>query len=849
MAIREIENIVIPGYSQYALYAFDYTPGFADSPGVVEAEFLNHTGVYPSTNVYVHSYFPIYVRSQAGTQMTLGQFTLVSSEVQETGKYKSLRVKFMDKSVELDRYLVALRGQVGYDTTAYNALPAKEKSRVIGAVGSGGRVIWVGTSANECKENILGAQSGVDPCDPCPEKLTDPMLRQLDCEKYYLHNKRIYRYTFSEFLAAASSAMGISMSSVAASSTLKFEYVGTVREVLSNICAELGLAFFYDPSINQVVFIDVKVGININVKTIESEANKCKILDKSVRRSRENTKDVWGVAGFSRESEERRYGCGLNSCKKLRMAPFTLTDILEEPGHFKEDSGLPGFKRLEFYSTLHHRLGKEFRDLFVWLQEYKFKIPSNVEERVDEKLYKLNGMTIKKVFHPASEDFKSKFMYYLLMANITSKNFDSIVENAEKKKTYFFLAEIDETYEQKISNFEMSIAQNFLGRYWIRYYKENWAGLSYQTISPDGSIQYYDFKQPINLPFADMIYEAYGTLKGSPLLDRDGFDNIASGGPGNMVTRDTFFLMDRPASFWPVSFEDETLKNVEKNVRDYLFKEFSAPTDLTNKFKDYLGIEDYDPNTYRLYKVDYSAEDLKFDLDISDGDRHPAEEDNVTINTNACNKYTSYGLRDADSRKFDIKMGDLSLSLYMPVQSYVRTGDHSGYIILVERGGIDATYVIPKAEVFASGAIPSSSSASLGIELNYYNASESDLTLLARSTGEAYCDMNLSGISNLLNTVKGNLSHFVRPTEERSYTIEGFPVDFYTPRDGLKSFSVTAGSNGLKTSLTFSNSSPFKLSIDSVLKRIQHTRLATLNKPFPSGTWNKTNLNDLPEID
>lgn len=317
-----------------------------------------------------------------------------------------------------------------------------------------------------------------------------------------------------------------------------------------------------------------------------------------------------------------------------------------------------------------------------------------------------------------------------------------------------------------------------------------------------------------------------------------------------MVTRDTFFLMDRPASYYPVSFEDESLKAIEKNVRDYLFKEFSSPIDLSNKFKKYFNLPDYDPSTYRLFKVDFAADDLDFDLSISDGDEHPAEASNVIINVNACNKNTSYGLRDADSRKFNIKMGDFDTSLYMPVQSYVREGgNHSGYTILVERGGIDGTYFVPKAEVFAANAIPSSASASLGIDLNLYNATTNDLSLFARASGTSQCDISIGAIQSLLSGVKGNLNYFIRPSEERTYKIEGFPVDFYSPADGLKSFSVTAGDGGLTTSLSFSNSSPFKLSMDNVLKRLQATRVAAVTKPMPSGTWNKLTTNDLPTID
>jgi hypothetical protein len=845
MSIRNIESILIPGFSGLKLFSFDYTPGFAEGPGSVVAQFINESGSYPEIPVTSHSYSEIFFTNKNNTKTSLGNFTIVSSEEQETEKVKILIVKFVDKSIELDRFMVALKGQVGYDQITYQSLPALEKPRIVGAIENGGRIIWVGQSDEACKENILGENSGGDPCDPCPERLTDPQYRQLDCEQYYKNNRRIYRYTFND-LAFAAGATGLSFSGIYVPDDYKFEYVGTLRQVLNNICSDLGYSFFYNPISNSISFINVRLGLNINLKNLNS--NPDKIITKSILKTREGSKNIFGVASYSRDSEEKRYSCGLNSCRKLVMSPFTLTDILEEPAHFKENSGLAGFKRLEFYSMLNARVGKEFRDLFVWLQEYKIKKAEDLNDWVDKKLIKLNGMTIKGALSPFSEDNKDKVLYRILLAAHTAKNSENMEEKARTNKPYFFIAEVDERYEEKINNVEISLANNFFGQYWIRRFKEHWKGLSYSTLAPDATVEYYDFKKPINLPFSDIIYEAYGNLESSPLLDRNGMDNIAGGNsPNSLEARDTFFLMSRPAISWPVKLEDELLKTIGDNVSKYLFKEFAAPLNIENVLKK--KIENYDPSRFKIYIVENSFEDLDINLDINDNVNHPEEVQNVTINTNTCGKYTSYGLRSARTRSFDIKFVDSSFTLFMPVQSYVKdSGSHSGYTIILERSGEDGTYIMPKAEIFSSDPSPNYGDFHLGIDLNLYNANSNDLSLLAKSLGQNYCDMDYTKIKSLLDTLRIQNSYSIGVTQENKYTLEGLPDDSYSPADGLKSMNITVGRGGLSTSLQFNNSHMFKLSAEDYLRKLNFIRLKQLSSSFPNGNYNNSTLNDLPEI-
>jgi hypothetical protein len=872
MAIKEINQVTIPGFGAYALYSFSYSPGFSEGYGSIEAEFLNKTGVYNTatldSDLNNNVFFQVALKTGDGAVNSLGQFTLAKYEVAASGQYKILKIKLVDRSVELDRYLVALRGQVGYDSVAMSKMSAREKERIVGEMSSSGRIIWVGESDTSCKESVLD-ELHQDPCDPCDAAINENIVNKIDCEEYYLRRKRIYQYSFSELLSALSSKnIGVSFYSAGAFDSHKFDYVGSIREVLNNICSELGLTFFYNPTLSRIELVDVRAGININIKHIEDVSYKCKILEKSFMKSKEGSKDVLGVSSFQREAEEKKYGCALDSCKKLKMKPFTLEDLFgrDDGGavsaaHISEDEILgsqpSAVRKLEALSMLTGRVGREFRDIFLWHEGYKFTTAQELQDiGLNKKLTALNGMTIKRVFWSGSTDSKDKYIYRLLTRSTTAKNFESIKDRVSTKKTYYFLAEIDEAQDAKVHNVEASLCNNFFGQYWIRRFKQHWTGLSYSTLSPDGSVTYYDFRSPINLPFSDIVLEATGSLSNSPLLQRDddGFgDSIAEGDtPGTLVARDTFFLMSRPAAFAPAALAEDTQKAIQKNIEKFGFKEISIASDFNNLLKTVDGVTEYDPAKHRIYQINELGGDDDTVKVTYTNDEHPEEKENVVIRVNACNKYTSYGLADADTIKFKYQFKDVTFAIMMPVQSYAIGSEdqpHDGYTILVERSGNDSTTLIPKTEVFDSGVIPAVSSSSLGIEFNSYNATTNDLELLAKSADKSFCDLSLTAVQDLLDDLTGLLNYSVGNTEEKSFKIEGVTYDFYTVLDGLKSFSMSIGGGGLTTDISFSNSFPFRLTPEQFLKKLKYLHLKQIQSAFAQGKLPENKDSDLKSFE
>lgn len=855
MAVKNIDQIKIPGFGEYSLYSFNYSPGFASVYGYVEAEFINKSGEYNTEQLDEEldslTFFPITITTGDGVINTFGKFIMVSYEVVKNGNFKVLKIKFGDESVKLDRYLVALRGTVGYDSVALADMSTKEQGRILCETQLSendlfSRVIWVGTSDEACKEDILG-ELNQDPCDPCKAVDNENIINKINCDIYYLNHRRRYNYSFSELLAALNNAnLGFTFSIEGSFENYKFEYIGSIREVLNNICSELGLTFFYSPSSTNstISIVDIRAGIEIDLKSAESLQNKNKITEQTTKKSREGSSDIFGLASFQRETEEKNYGCALNSCQKIKMHPITLDDLFGgDAAHFSEDELLtdkPSLIRMfEFYCTLMEQTGREFRDLFLWYAGYEFKTAQNLEDNaIDKTLTALNGMTVKKVFWSGSADSGSQSLYNILKVLVTAKNFDAAKDFTFNKKTYFFLAKIDVLQDEKVHNVETNIAKTFLGKYWIRRFKQYWGGIGYNALAPDGdSINYIDFRSPISLPFADIVVEATGSLKNSPLFQKDpnGFgDSIAEGdSPGTLRARDTFYLLTRPSKFYPTAISDPVKEAVKQAVNQYGIKEVSVPTDLNNLLKSLVA--DYNPSEYRVFMVDEIGDaDISF---LPTPDTQPDEEDNVVIQVNVCNRYTSYGLADADTIRFDVKFKEAVFSMMMPVQSFSIGDDdqpHDGYTVIISRDGNDTPVVLPKTEIFSYGNHDASSN--LGISFSNYNATTNDLKFLTKTQDSSYCKLDMDGIQNLLDGLSSLLNYSQGISSDKSIKVEGVPYDFYTVKDGLKSMSISIGSAGVSTDIAFSNIFPFHLKPDEFLKQLRYQHLKQVESRYVQGS-------------
>lgn len=854
--IETIPNVTIPGYGAYGLYSFDYKPGVASEYGTVVAEFVNESGSYFQDPLTSNAFIDIVMGNSR-----LGKFIPIETEITSDNTSKILKVTFADISINLDRYFVALRGEIDYDELAKQKLPEKEKQRIFPSGVVSNRIIYVGSSDEDCSELAFSALDSKDPCDICG-KIDNISVNKLDCENYYYYNKRNFSYTIEELISALSKAgMGLSFVSPLSKTKNKFTYSGTVRDVLNNVCNEIGYTFYLSPQSGIIRFVDLRAGININLKNIASSENKCKILSQSHLRSRKEQVDNFGIVSLSKEGEEKDYPCNGESCRKLILLPFTLNDIIED-GAYLADDQIIGAKpnlneRLEFFSCVTGRLGSDLRNAALWTSSsgYNFKTAKDLEtDGVGKRLSALGDMTVKKVFFGGSGDAQNKLFYHVLLALYAAQEESNIETFARENKTYFFLAKTNSTKLERIIKFEEDLCSGFYGQHWIRRFKQHWTGLSYSPLSPDGQVSYYDYRQPVNLPFANILYEGLGSLESSKLIERKGEEeDIVSGeNPNELKASDTFFLMSRPSSFLPLTYNDEDKKAISEFVDSYLFKPMDIPAELIPQLKTMTGLDDFDDQNYSLFVVKKEAKNSKISIKEPTIIDHEEEKENVIIPVNACGKSTSYGLKSAETKKFSISAEGFDVDIIMPPQSFCYNdgGEHPGYTILVQRTGSSSSFFIPKYELFSTFTLKQISNAGMKVAHTQYKLTPSDLNLLKilNKKKGLPCDVDDTKIKDFIDKILPLINFSTPISEEYSFKLEGLPADSYSVDDGLKSLSIILGSSGLTTNISFSNTFPFKQSPESFFKDIKYNLLSRIKQNTPTSKLRPYTGNDLQEV-
>lgn len=814
MDIETISSITIPGF-QAKLYSFSYSAGFAGSPGSVDAEFIAKT-IVDEVDLKSNSFCKI-----SGISGSYGMFTPVSYEISQMPQYSLLKVRFLDQSMELDRYFVAVRGQVGYDSIALAGMSGDERQTIHGVSPISPRIIWVGDGTSDCEEFIQDQVDSYDPCDPNAEPLF-----LLNCRDHYLKNKRTYKYTLNDFIVAVYSKAGITISGAGTDVQMKFEHSGTIRQVLNSICSDLGMTFCYNPVTSGIKLIDLKSGIKINAGSFG-----CEIMEVSKKFSREESRDVFGAAIFQRESEDRKYYKSGTPCQKLLLQCFTLDDLFASAPYFDL------LQKFQMACVLTGQIGRRFRDVFILYFDYKCWTANHFEAQINKQMTALNGMTVKRVFHYTSGNSKDRAIFETLRKTVFGE------DTEEGANHFFFLAETNEILNENINSLETSLCNNFLGQYWVRSFSENFKGLNYNYIAPDNNVTYYDKRSPISLPFADISNSVVTKLKDCPLLAVDEENK----------TKDSFLLLTKQAPFivWPSLEDERVMKAINNCCEKYYFKEIPWPTGIDTAIGEADGLlKGVSPPKYKIFAMPL--------ININEGDQpfkysrvnveHPEEKENVNIAKEACGKLTSYGLTDGGCSEMIFDFPGGKMRIVCPVQATMEEEIH-GYTILTQMDGEEnPSSIIPKLEVFSSNPVPNHPE-SVSIEFNPYNATSNDLKLLQKvqqdhedSPVSPFCSLDAEQIESLLNSISPLLNYNIGVSSEETYRLKGVPSIVPSPLNGLKSLSISIGSSGITSSITYSTTLPVPQRADDFLKKLRYANLPKVTKAFAMGKTTNTSI-------
>jgi len=250
MAYRKIEEIVVNGVSGEIFGAYIYGSnlelGFSESPTKLTLNIVKEEGDFESFPNNLLSSYQIKVGS-----LTLSKMYLYSYEISRSVGQKVATLNFLDGSFILDKIFIGLvnrHGATGDGPLTPFEVPAIcltcDGSQLIPKTGSVFRKIFSGLEIDvdplRGGSIILGQEQFVEGACDIPD----------------------VAYNFTQLLDAITQAGIINTNFVDINPKYYQSYVGSLREVLSNWCADFGYSFYWDLTQNGLKAIDLKIEVD-----------------------------------------------------------------------------------------------------------------------------------------------------------------------------------------------------------------------------------------------------------------------------------------------------------------------------------------------------------------------------------------------------------------------------------------------------------------------------------------------------------------------------------------------------------------------------------------------------------
>lgn len=809
--IEEVPVIKISGI-EYPVYAVDFVLGGPNGPSTATVSFVNKNGIYITPSLNTENKTQI----EFGNSFSFTGFPVSYTESNSSGG-KILTITYWDTSIILDKIFVGLRGVHG--------APAASSINISNttAYGKFNGILLLGNYIDPCQEV---EEDYVDPCNPCLnitdfQTLTNNNTQKyIDCEVARLTQILDVIYSFNELISGLR-GKGINFYNVPVVKESYYgRYTGTAREVLKSWCQDLGLTFIWEN--DSVYFIDLKSGLIINDTNFY---NSCSLLETSVSKSIENVSSNGVVLYFGADGGLETYNCSGAKFNALRLSllPITLKDLFWS--NAPTGSGLQSYIK-KYYTTTKTgensiiplqiatfltKYSPTLRDLTLMYEYYEI---DEVGESLAGKDMPLIGMKIKEAWRVGSSTSTPtnapmlKTLYYEHIP-------EQIRYLAEKLGAAMAIIEYDQEKHEKFIGFESKLS-DFMGRYWISFFSK---GDQYSYNSPGGSVDYFDAGTPNTLPFSDLIPVSSRSISTffQNIVEDSAQKNKGTSHVGAVETTNpnsfakSFLLLDRQASWEPTpQYEDIVkLNNDLQNVHPYNFAPFKieGAGDELAKNEYYCLIFDK-PGTFDL-------------LDMGEGD-HPVEKEAENMITEVGGYTTSYGIRSARCKAYQLKLIQISseenvpnwnysINFYLPPQSHDTFGsNYPGFGVIAipnagESDGEQAVFIQKKEVIF--GDCPNPDSQAVMINIDYKDISSILLEIL--ESGGEQCVYNTESIQNLIAQYYMNTTRTKSiVSETRSYTIGGLPTRELSFLDGVSSYNLRYGSDGLTSNISFSNIPP-----------------------------------------
>lgn len=502
--------------------------GGSDSPSKLVVSVVNEDGEYSNP------------QGSLGFSSTesigIGNFNfngyLSSYQFKNSPDKKILELTYVDQGIDLDRYFVGLNHRWGIknDNQASN-------------------LILVGKSYHPCDQDLdstveyTEVEGQVDPCDPCPEMPPDKYENACDEILEDFNIFEVY-YTFNELIDAISSIFNCSFNG-GDYTDYKSNHIGPLRSVLNSWCSDLGLAFFWDPFGNELVFISRNSNIEIPSQSDLEDGSD--IIDLDYGGSVENTFTQGSIGYLGRQGAVQSY-----LCEKATLENLTCLTLgaLAEDGTFNSGGGSSGggtnqgsdladykdYEMKEIAVALSY-YSSEMRDAILWFNYYGNYSASDLESKIvsnnqgagpsqgklpPSTLSFFGNMEILAVYGADSEDSEDTANFTRINNLLTDDQINVLnlgISGPDTRGTldnpnyYFFVARCNEELYEREKQRERELADNFMGKFWIRDFETTIPNASNSKTevtveAPDGNgAWYYKNSQLKNLSIFDFGHE------------------------------------------------------------------------------------------------------------------------------------------------------------------------------------------------------------------------------------------------------------------------------------------------------------------------------------------------------
>ena len=764
MAITTIPEITVSAIS-LPVYSFDFTAPSVDSPGIIELAFIDENKSYTLPEVSVLT--PITI--QVGPDYIYNYYLVGLDYNQSPSGGDTLKIKCADKSFLLDKIYVGLYTKHGLETDY--------------------PIVIVGDLVDPCQSIVDGSEplnEVDDPCNPCttdgtPANQGSPLQeRIIQCAELRQIAILDVEYNFDQLIDELETNTPITFGDERPETNPDYKtgYAGTLREVLRSWCSDYSFTFFWDED-DVIQFIDLRNGIEINDGDMASDT---RVLSKSYSKSLEGTVSKGIMGYFQKEGVVRDYKCDFDWCKRINLRPMNLQHVIGNPGIYQSLLNLQLLCVLSYYSSL-------VRDSFVWFFNYQVTSGTVLKSLVEDEPLEMHllGMTVKKVFDtsdPADEIIVKK-----ILAEVGGG--EGVEEDFLERGGYIFVASYNETKHTTAVEFEASLANEFIGKYFVRKFTQSSHSASYAYLTPDAdSVRYYKRTDPLQLPFVTLLKDDWGTVTDylADLVDIT-----------TEEAADNFLLMERNGAWQPLKESEEV-----KSLHDLAEKEHFKPIGQVSlkEIGIELSIEDGDQ-----FFIGY-REKANLTINKLSATDHPLEIDNVSLPVETCGLGTVYGLRIAESQRYRIRAsGGADIMVYMPVQGHLDspTTSQAGYDIIWQKDSSLATYVVQPKIQLVKRNVPGLEENTMGIDINVQDITQ-DVYDLYNDDPNSLCEPRLDMINDRMTTIINGLKvDSTMPRESRTYVVGGLPNRKYLISEGLESMNIRMGGDGLETTIAFSN--------------------------------------------